>query len=165
MMILVAHFRENFGTNSDHARNSLTNCGIRQPEYGDRRIHYMNTRKRGEAPCWWGQRLVGRETCYCRVSTPCITIASLVPCGQVKGSKNAPEFWWGISLWNKKLTRLWSSVLWHYKTYPENGGTKYHTIGIVGLKRGGPCAETTFSLSEKRTSPFESAGGVSLVRL
>ncbi|CAH0384549.1 unnamed protein product [Bemisia tabaci] len=40
-------FRENFGTNPDHARNSLTNCGIRQPEYGDRRIHYMNTRKRG----------------------------------------------------------------------------------------------------------------------
>lgn len=39
--------RENFGTNPDHARNSLTNCGIRQPEYGDRRIHYMNTRKRG----------------------------------------------------------------------------------------------------------------------
>ncbi|XP_046992547.1 ribonuclease 3 isoform X1 [Schistocerca americana] len=41
-------YRENFGTNPDHARNSLTNCGIRQPEYGDRRIHYMNTRKRGE---------------------------------------------------------------------------------------------------------------------
>jgi len=61
--ILVAHFRENFGTNSDHARNSLTNCGIRQPEYGDRRIHYMNTRKRGEASCWRGQQLVGRETC------------------------------------------------------------------------------------------------------
>ncbi|XP_069695951.1 ribonuclease 3 isoform X4 [Periplaneta americana] len=40
-------YRENFGTNPDHARNSLTNCGIRQPEYGDRRIHYMNTRKRG----------------------------------------------------------------------------------------------------------------------
>lgn len=41
-------YRENFGTNPDHARNSLTNCGIRQPEYGDRRIHYMNTRKRGK---------------------------------------------------------------------------------------------------------------------
>lgn len=40
-------YRENFGTNPDHARNSLTNCGVRQPEYGDRRIHYMNTRKRG----------------------------------------------------------------------------------------------------------------------
>lgn len=35
------------GTNPDHARNSLTNCGIRQPEYGDRKIHYLNTRKRG----------------------------------------------------------------------------------------------------------------------
>ncbi|CAL4099996.1 unnamed protein product [Meganyctiphanes norvegica] len=40
-------YRENFGTNPDHARNSLTNCSIRQPEYGDRRIHYMHTRKRG----------------------------------------------------------------------------------------------------------------------
>ncbi|XP_021955109.1 ribonuclease 3 isoform X2 [Folsomia candida] len=40
-------YRENFGTNPDHARNSLTNCGIRQPEYGDRRIHYTSTRKRG----------------------------------------------------------------------------------------------------------------------
>lgn len=40
-------YRENFGTNPDHARNSLTNCGIRQPEYGDRRIHYIHTRKRG----------------------------------------------------------------------------------------------------------------------
>lgn len=39
--------RENFGTNPDHVRNILTNCGIRQPEYGDRRIHYWNTRKRG----------------------------------------------------------------------------------------------------------------------
>jgi hypothetical protein len=38
-------------------------------------------------------------------------------------------------------------------------------FGIVGLKRDGPCAETRFRLSEKRTSPFESAGGVSLVRL
>ncbi|CAG2107966.1 unnamed protein product [Medioppia subpectinata] len=37
----------NFGTNPDHARNALTNCGIRQPQYGDRRVHFMNTRKRG----------------------------------------------------------------------------------------------------------------------
>ncbi len=40
-------YRVNFGTNSDHARNSLSNCGIRQPEYGDRRIHHVHTRKRG----------------------------------------------------------------------------------------------------------------------
>lgn len=40
-------YKENFGTNPDHSRNSLTNCGIRQPEYGDKKIHYMNTRKRG----------------------------------------------------------------------------------------------------------------------
>lgn len=46
-------YRENFGTNPDHARNSLTNCGIRQPEYGDRRIHYMNTRKRGRILKFW----------------------------------------------------------------------------------------------------------------
>jgi hypothetical protein len=29
---------------------------------------------------------------------------------------------------------------------------------IVGLKRDGPCAEARFRVSEKRTSPFESAG-------
>ena len=40
-------YRENFGTNPDHARNTLTNCGIRQPEYGDRSIHYASSRKRG----------------------------------------------------------------------------------------------------------------------
>ncbi|VVC31425.1 Double-stranded RNA-binding domain,Ribonuclease III domain,Ribonuclease III [Cinara cedri] len=40
-------YRDKFGTNPDHARNTLTNCGIRQPEYGDKSIHYMNTRKRG----------------------------------------------------------------------------------------------------------------------
>lgn len=40
-------YRENFGTNPDHSRNTLTNCGLRQLEYGDRRVHYQNTRKRG----------------------------------------------------------------------------------------------------------------------
>ncbi|KAL8611810.1 hypothetical protein ACOMHN_053531 [Nucella lapillus] len=40
-------FRCNYGTNPAHARNSLTNCGLRQVEYGDRRIYYQNTRKRG----------------------------------------------------------------------------------------------------------------------
>ncbi|KAI1289412.1 Ribonuclease 3 [Halotydeus destructor] len=40
-------YRENFGTNPDHVRNALTNCGIRQRHYGDRRVHFMNTRKRG----------------------------------------------------------------------------------------------------------------------
>lgn len=49
LQIALTHpsYKENFGTNPDHARNSLTNCGIRQPEYGDKKIHYMNTRKRG----------------------------------------------------------------------------------------------------------------------
>lgn len=40
-------YRENFGTNPDHARNTLTNCGLRHVLYGDRRVHFMNTRKRG----------------------------------------------------------------------------------------------------------------------
>ena len=40
-------YRENFGTNPDHARNTLTNCGMRQPHYGDRKVHYQHTRKRG----------------------------------------------------------------------------------------------------------------------
>lgn len=40
-------YRTNYGINPDHTRNSLTNCGMRQVEYGDRRIHYQNTRKRG----------------------------------------------------------------------------------------------------------------------
>ena len=40
-------FRTNYGTNPAHARNSLTNCGLRQVEYGDRRVYYHNTRKRG----------------------------------------------------------------------------------------------------------------------
>lgn len=40
-------YRENYGTNPDHARNVLTNCGVRQPSYGDNRIHFQNTRKRG----------------------------------------------------------------------------------------------------------------------
>ena len=40
-------FRMNYGTNADHARNSLTNCGKRQLEYGDKRIHFIHTRKRG----------------------------------------------------------------------------------------------------------------------
>uniref|UniRef100_A0A4W3IZX3 Ribonuclease 3 n=1 Tax=Callorhinchus milii TaxID=7868 RepID=A0A4W3IZX3_CALMI len=31
----------NFGMNPDHARNSLSNCGIRQPKYGDRKVHHM----------------------------------------------------------------------------------------------------------------------------
>ncbi|TUD02855.1 Ribonuclease 3 [Bagarius yarrelli] len=31
----------NFGMNPDHARNSLSNCGIRQPKYGDRKVHHI----------------------------------------------------------------------------------------------------------------------------
>uniref|UniRef100_A0A8C6XNC5 Ribonuclease 3 n=1 Tax=Naja naja TaxID=35670 RepID=A0A8C6XNC5_NAJNA len=38
----------NFGMNPDHARNSLSNCGIRQPKYGDRKVHHMHMRKKGQ---------------------------------------------------------------------------------------------------------------------
>lgn len=37
----------NFGSNPDHVRNALSNCGLRQPKYGDSSIHYKYTRKRG----------------------------------------------------------------------------------------------------------------------
>ncbi|KAK3088622.1 hypothetical protein FSP39_021413 [Pinctada imbricata] len=40
-------YKVNYGLNPDHARNSLSNCGMRQLEYGDRKIHYVHTRKRG----------------------------------------------------------------------------------------------------------------------
>ncbi|XP_022323160.2 ribonuclease 3-like isoform X3 [Crassostrea virginica] len=40
-------YKVNYGTNPDHARNSLSNCGVRQLEYGDRKIHYVHTRKKG----------------------------------------------------------------------------------------------------------------------
>lgn len=37
----------NFGTNSDHAQNSITNCGIRNIEYGDKIRLFKEWRKRG----------------------------------------------------------------------------------------------------------------------
>ena len=40
-------YKENFGTNPDHARNALSHCGIRQVEYGDKKVHTAGTRKRG----------------------------------------------------------------------------------------------------------------------
>lgn len=39
-------YRENYGTNPDHARNTLNNLGFRQPSYGDNKINFQ-TRKRG----------------------------------------------------------------------------------------------------------------------
>lgn len=39
-------YRENYGTNPDHARNTLNNLGFRQPLYGDNRMS-SQTRKRG----------------------------------------------------------------------------------------------------------------------
>ena len=40
-------YKEHYGTNPDHARNTLSNCGIRQPHYGDKRAQYVGNRKRG----------------------------------------------------------------------------------------------------------------------
>ena len=40
-------YRENSGTVPDHARNTLSNCGIRQPEYGDKKVHFQSNRKSG----------------------------------------------------------------------------------------------------------------------
>jgi len=37
----------NFGMNPDHARNSLSNCGVKQPRYGDRKVRHLHTRKKG----------------------------------------------------------------------------------------------------------------------
>lgn len=47
--LAVTHpsYRENYGTNPDHARTTLSNCGIRQPEYGDKKVLFANNRKRG----------------------------------------------------------------------------------------------------------------------
>uniref|UniRef100_A0A915I4F1 RNA-binding protein 42 n=1 Tax=Romanomermis culicivorax TaxID=13658 RepID=A0A915I4F1_ROMCU len=40
-------YLSNYGTNPDHARNVLSNCGIRQPEYGDIKSKQVFSRKRG----------------------------------------------------------------------------------------------------------------------
>ncbi len=40
-------YKENYGTTPDHVRNALSNCGIRQPEYGDKKVHFSSSRKRG----------------------------------------------------------------------------------------------------------------------
>lgn len=37
----------NFGMNPDHARNSLSNCGVKKPRYGDRKVRQLHTRKKG----------------------------------------------------------------------------------------------------------------------
>ena len=37
----------NYGTNPDHARNSLFNCGMRQPEFGNKSDWIKAHRKRG----------------------------------------------------------------------------------------------------------------------
>lgn len=42
-------YEENFGTNPDHARNSLSNCGIRKPKYGNCQIQYA--RKKSKCKC------------------------------------------------------------------------------------------------------------------
>ena len=37
----------NYGTNPDHARNTLSNCGVKEPRYGDRRNRLSHTKKKG----------------------------------------------------------------------------------------------------------------------
>ena len=37
----------NFGTNQDHVRNSLSNCGNRMIEVGDMRTNIQHTKKKG----------------------------------------------------------------------------------------------------------------------
>lgn len=40
-------YKINYGTNPDHGRNSLSNCGFRQLEFGDHKVVTQHTRKRG----------------------------------------------------------------------------------------------------------------------
>lgn len=40
-------YKENAGTNPDHIRNALSNCGIRQPRFGDRKEVVAASRKKG----------------------------------------------------------------------------------------------------------------------
>ncbi|CAG2059554.1 unnamed protein product, partial [Timema podura] len=90
-------YRENFGTNPDHARNTLTNCGIRQPEYGDRRIHYMNTRKRGEnrlkkkllTPLWWPHGLRSQPSC---TRTDKIGVGAEIGCTEILCNLMATQY-------------------------------------------------------------------------
>uniref|UniRef100_A0A8C4Q3C2 Ribonuclease 3 n=1 Tax=Eptatretus burgeri TaxID=7764 RepID=A0A8C4Q3C2_EPTBU len=37
----------NYGMNPDHARNTLSNSGTRQPKYGDRKVQHQHQRKKG----------------------------------------------------------------------------------------------------------------------
>ena len=41
-------YKVNFGTNPDHVRNSLSNCGNRMVELGDHRNNFKHTKKKGE---------------------------------------------------------------------------------------------------------------------
>uniref|UniRef100_A0A5S6PYK6 RNase III domain-containing protein n=1 Tax=Trichuris muris TaxID=70415 RepID=A0A5S6PYK6_TRIMR len=40
-------YRPNYATNADHIRNTLSNCGLRRPQYGRKRIQSRQNRKRG----------------------------------------------------------------------------------------------------------------------
>ncbi|XP_048587083.1 ribonuclease 3 isoform X4 [Nematostella vectensis] len=49
LQLALSHpsYHLNYGMNPDHARNSLSNCGVKQPRYGDRRIHNVHSKKKG----------------------------------------------------------------------------------------------------------------------
>ena len=34
-------YKQHYGTVPDHAKVTLSNCGIRTPEYGDKKIHHQ----------------------------------------------------------------------------------------------------------------------------
>ena len=44
-------YKINYGTNPDHGRNSLSNCGFRQLEFGDHKTVTQHMRKRGNVFC------------------------------------------------------------------------------------------------------------------
>ena len=45
--MILTHFWPNCSLYIFFFRNTLSNCGIRQPEYGDKRVHSASNRKRG----------------------------------------------------------------------------------------------------------------------
>lgn len=53
-------YRENYGTNPDHSRNTLNNLGLRNPKYGENRFNSQN-RKRGINTLFTIMSQMGRE--------------------------------------------------------------------------------------------------------
>ena len=79
-------YKVNYGTNPDHARNSLSNCGRRQLEYGDSRIHYTHTRKRGML--WFVKCLLWMFNFYWFIRD----IPEKIVCVFLEGKKEGSQF-------------------------------------------------------------------------